>query len=585
MSSTNPLPSFNARRRPFRSLRTPIQVAFVALLVAIGGIEGRAQQQPTVLRAMQAELQRSMADLSKLDVPPYFLSYSITEDRSLTLTATFGVLETDNATHRRILDVDLRVGNHEMDNTRSIRGLAFEMGQGTRGVRLPLGDDETALRAMIWRATDRAYKSAAERLGKVITNRKVKVAEEDSSADMSREAAHRHIDELRELPVDTATWRQRIVNVSKVFDAVPHLYEGTVSFTVNNLVKYVVNSEGSVIRTVEPIIKMMISCKTKSDDGMSLPLYRSYSAYKQENLPSEAELRADAQKLVDLVTRLRTAPLTDTYTGPAILTGRASGVFFHEIFGHRVEGHRQKDANSSQTFKAFLNKRILPDFIDVVFDPSIQQREGKDIAGWYRYDDEGIPGQRVVAVERGIFKQFLMSRSPIEHHPTSNGHGRRQAGNRCVSRQSNLLVHAHVTVPADSLRTMLRAECRKQGKDYGLLFDDIEGGFTFTQRTLPNSFNVSPLVVYKIYTDGRPDELVRGVDLIGTPLVMFGNIVAAGDDVDIFNGTCGAESGWVPVSASSPSLLVSTVEVQKKQKSQAKLPILDDPSAQTGAQP
>lgn len=586
MNWMNHLP-LSRERRTIRNYQ-PMALAIIIWLCLAGSTVVQAQpaaQQPAILRAMQRELDRSMTELGKLDVPPYFLSYAITEDRSLTLTSSFGLLETDNATHRRILDVDLRVGSHEMDNTRSIRGLAFEMGQGTRGVRLPLGDDEAALRAIIWRATDRAYKSAAERLGKVITNRKVKVAEEDSSADMSREMPHRHIDQLRDLPVDTNLWRQRVVSISKVFDGAPHLFEGKVSFTVNNLTKYFVNSEGSSIRTVEPIIKMMISVKTKADDGMSLPLYRSYSAYSQENLPSEQELLADARRLLQLATQLRTAPLTDTYTGPAILTGRAAGVFFHEIFGHRVEGHRQKDANSSQTFKAFLNKRILPEFIDVVFDPGLQQRNGKDIAGAYRYDDEGIPGQRVVAVERGIFKQFLMSRSPIEHHPTSNGHGRRQAGNRCVSRQSNLLVQAHVTVPADSLRAMLRAECRKQGKEYGLLFDDIEGGFTFTQRTLPNSFNVSPLVVYKIFADGRPDELVRGIDLIGTPLVMFGNIVAAGDDVDIFNGTCGAESGWVPVSASSPSLLVSTVEAQKKQKSQARLPLLSDPSATAGAQP
>ena len=83
-----------------------------------------------------------------------------------------------------------------------------------------------------------------------------------------------------------------------------------------------------------------------------------------------------------------------------------------------------------------------------------------------------------------------------------------------------------------------------------------------------------PNVVYRVYTDGRPPELVRGVDLIGTPLAAFGKIVAASDTVDVFNGMCGAESGSVPVSASSPSLLVSEVEVQKKAQSQETLPIL-----------
>jgi hypothetical protein len=74
---------------------------------------------------------------------------------------------------------------------------------------------------------------------------------------------------------------------------------------------------------------------------------------------------------------------------------------------------------------------------------------------------------------------------------------------------------------------------------------------------------------------------VRGVDLIGTPLAAFGKFIAARDKVDVFNGVCGAESGSVPVSASSPELLVSEVEVQKKAQSQEGLPILAAPQPQT----
>jgi predicted Zn-dependent protease len=311
---------------------------------------------------------------------------------------------------------------------------------------------------------------------------------------------------------------------------------------------------------------------------MSLPLYESYSAYAVDRLPSKASMENDVRRMIDLARRLRTAPLLETYTGPAILSGRSSGVFFHEIFGHRVEGHRQKDVNSSQTFKPFLNKRILPPFINVVFDPTITSLRGNDIVGAFSFDDEGMPGKRVVAVDSGIFKSFLMSRSPIENFSTSNGHGRRQPGFKAVSRQSNLIVEATTVVPYDTLRAMLRRECIAQSKEFGLLFDDIQGGFTFTGRTVPNAFNVQPLVVYKVFADGRPDELIRGVDLIGTPLTTFNNIVAAADDLGVFNGVCGAESGGVPVSACSPSLLVSTIEVQKKQKSQAKPPILPDPT-------
>lgn len=556
-----------------KSLALPV---VLGLLLATGIT--RAQNESVILRAMKTELDRSMRQLASQPNPPYFLSYAVTETRTTQFAASFGSLEYDNHTVRRVLDVDLRVGSYDLDNTRPIRGVAYEFGRGTRGVTLPLEDDEAAIRSLIWSTTDRAYKAAEERLGKVLTNRQVKVKEEDTSADMSHEKAYHHLDNPVDFAFDTLGWKGIVRNLSAMCLGNPDLYTGRVTFQADYLTKYFVNNEGSVIRTIEPIVKMFVIVKAKADDGMSLPLYKSYSAFTPEGLPSLEDMKKDVRSMIDLCLRLRNAPLMETYSGPAILSGRSAGVFFHEIFGHRVEGHRQKDANSSQTFKPFLGKKILPDFINVVFDPTRKQLADHDIVGYYQYDDEGIPGQRVVAVENGVFRNFLMSRSPIENFTNSNGHGRRQAGYRCVSRQSNLIVEAQKKVPLDSLRAMLRAECRKQGKEFGLLFDDIQGGFTFTGRTVPNAFNVQPLVVYKIFADGRPDELVRGVDLIGTPLTTFNNIVAAADDTGIFNGVCGAESGGVPVSASAPSLLVSTIEVQKKQKSQAKPPILADPS-------
>ena len=542
---------------------------------------------PPVLGAMKAELDRTMTGLAGKQPAPYFLSYAVAEVNTTVITASMGGIDANTTQRNRILDVDLRVGSHEMDNTRSIRGVAFEMGRGTRGVEMPSGDDERSLRSIIWSATDKAYRSAAERYGKVLTNRQVKVREEDSSADLSREKAYVSISAPTSFEFDTAMWRDRVRYLSSLCAGREHILTGRVTFQADLLVKYFVNSEGTMIVTSEPIVKMFLYVKSKADDGMSLPLYESYSAYGADRLPSREQMERDMRRLLDLCVKLRTAPLMETYSGPAILSGRSAGVFFHEIFGHRVEGHRQKDVNSSQTFKTFLGKKILPSFINVVFDPTKKQLNGIDIVGAYEFDDEGMPGKRVVAVEQGVFKSFLMSRSPIEDFPSSNGHGRRQPGLRTVSRQSNLIVEATQTVSIDSLRSALRAECRKQNKEFGLLFEDIQGGFTFTGRTVPNAFNVQPLVVYKIFADGRPDELVRGVDLIGTPLTTFNNIVAAADDIGIFNGVCGAESGGVPVSASSPSLLVSMIEVQKKQKSQAKPPLLPDPTLTTndGGQP
>ncbi|MBK7576056.1 MAG: hypothetical protein IPI24_01300 [Ignavibacteria bacterium] len=560
------------------SIQSLLRFIVAAITTISAATSVTAQQQSPVMRAMKAELDRTMSQLKGKTNPPYFLSYSVTEVTSTVITANMGALDLDVTSKNRILDVDLRVGSYQLDNTRSIRGVAFEMGRGTRGVEMPMGDDERALRSVIWSATDKAYRSAAERYGKVLTNLQVKVREEDTSADLSHERAYVSLKQPVPFEYDTAMWRDRVRSLSAMCAGQEHILSGRVSFQTDLLVKYVVNSEGTMIQSSEPIVKMFVIVKAKADDGMSLPMYESYSAYAVDRLPSKKQMEKEVQRLIDIARALRTAPLLETYTGPAILSGRASGVFFHEIFGHRVEGHRQKDVNSSQTFKPFLNKQILPSFINVVFDPTIKSLRGNDIVGAFEYDDDGMPGKRVVAVDSGIFRSFLMSRAPIENFPSSNGHGRRQAGFKTVSRQSNLIVEATTTVPYDTLRAMLRRECTKQNKEFGLLFEDIQGGFTFTGRTVPNAFNVQPLVVYKVFADGRPDELVRGVDLIGTPLTTFNNIVAAADDLGIFNGVCGAESGGVPVSASSPSLLVSTIEVQKKQKSQAKPPLLSDPS-------
>jgi predicted Zn-dependent protease len=214
----------------------------------------------------------------------------------------------------------------------------------------------------------------------------------------------------------------------------------------------------------------------------------------------------------------------------------------------------------------------------VYFDPTQRRIGTTELAGYYLFDNEGVAARRVDVVSSGIFKGFLMSRSPIAGFAHSNGHGRRQPGMPAVARQSNLVVTTSKAVPHEQLKRMLVAEIKRQNKPFGLLFDDIEGGFTLTTRFTPNAFEIIPVMVYRVFPDGR-EELVRGVDLVGTPLTVFSRILAADDQVRVFNGVCGAESGWVPVSASSPSILISQIEVQRKEKAQDKPPILPPPTS------
>jgi len=532
-----------------------------------------------LMKAAKTELQRSIKGLQSEEYPPYFISYEISEINSTNIVASFGKIKSFNRQHNRILDIDLRVGDYKLDNTHIIRGASFSFGSGRFSTELPLDNNEIAIRQAIWYSTDRYYKKAAERYEKILTNKKVKVTEEDTSADFSHEKPAKYFGKKPVFDYNVNQWKVRLKRLSAYFADEPWIYAGSVSFSAQMLHKTFVNSEGSELDWYEPTVRVFISARTKAEDGMNLPLYKSYFAFKPDDLPDEATMLADLKQMIKLLQGLKTAPTMTTYSGPAILSGEAAGVFFHEIFGHRVEGHRQKDPNSSQTFKDFIGVKILPDYIDVIFDPQLKERDGVPLAGYYIYDDEGVEGQKVVSVKDGKFRGFLMSRSPIEDFPHSNGHGRKQAGYSAVSRQSNLLVISHKTVSENKLKEMLREELKEQGKEYGLYFSVVQGGFTFTGRTVPNAFNVLPLLVYKIYADGRPDEIVRGVDLIGTPLTTFKNIVATSDKIGIFNGICGAESGGVPVSASSPALFVSQIEAQKKAKSQAKVPILPAPGA------
>jgi TldD protein len=220
---------------------------------------------------------------------------------------------------------------------------------------------------------------------------------------------------------------------------------------------------------------------------------------------------------------------------------------------------------------------VLPAFLSVYSDPTLRQFAGSDLVGSYSYDDEGVKARRVAVVEKGRFRTFLMSRSPIDGFAESNGHGRRQQGYPIAARQSNLIVEAAQTVSHAELKKMLIDRVKKARKPYGLLFEDINGGFTYTARAVPNSFSVMPTIVYRVYPDGR-EELVRGLDLIGTPLIAFSKIAAADNETGVFDGVCGAESGWVPVSAASPGLLLEQIEVQRKEKSQKAKPILPDPT-------
>ena len=327
----------------------------------------------------------------------------------------------------------------------------------------------------------------------------------------------------------------------------------------------------------------MTNVDTIADDGTVLQLSRRWATRSPDKLPSEEELATGVSELHALLAALREAPEQEPYSGPMVLSDRAAGVFFHEIFGHRMEGQRLKRVDNAQTFTDMVGEAILPPFLSVVDDPTLAQLDDIDLRGHYVYDNEGVPAQPAVLVDAGVLKGFLQSRSTVRPEDVSNGHGRRATGMAPVTRQGNLIVTASSSVSNDRLKQELRNAARASGLPYGLWIDDIQGGFTFTNRGMPNAFNVNVLVAHRIWVDGRPDELVRGIDLIGTPLVAFSRIQTAGERDEVFNGNCCAESGWVPVSAVAPALLVAQLETQRKAKGQNTPPLLPAPDADPAA--
>ena len=534
--------------------------------------------QPSVLLdAMSQELNRNFSVLKeKADPPPYFMSYEVTEQEVRSVSGTLGAITASEGGKDRFLDVSVRVGSPQLDNYHRVRG---DRGQFTSGASLTYEDNVNSIKRRLWLETDRAYRTAAERLIRIKTNTQVNVAEEDNSGDFSTEAPAVFQQAPPKLKFEEAAWSDRIRKLSARFQHYPSVLTSHVAVLCQTDTRYLVNTEGTRVEHGRGFARVVITASARAADGTDLSTFETFEAVDAAGLPEDKAMLAAIDRVANDVSALLRAPEAEPFVGPAIFSGPAAGVFFHEIFGHRVEGHRQKDESEGQTFTKSVGTKVLPDFLSVVFDPTRRKIGSVDLNGWYDYDDEGVKARPVTVVDQGVLKTFLMSRSPIRGFDHSNGHGRRQPGFEVVSRQSNLIVESSNAVTEARLRQLLIGEIKRQNKPYGLYFRDITGGFTTTERAGLQAFKVIPVIVYRVYADGRPDELVRGADIVGTPLASFAKILATSDKPEVFNGYCGAESGSVPVSAVSPAILVSEIEIEKKAKSQDRPPLLPEPTS------
>jgi TldD protein len=539
---------------------------------------------PVLLDALTTELHRAFSLLGKQgagnqesdkQLPPYFLSYSVSDTSSVEIQALFGGLVSSSANHLRVADVQVRIGDAKLDNTHG-----DHRASAVTSMELPLNDDREALARSLWLATNTGYGKALDNYLRVKTEAAVVAKEADAAPDFSEEPPQVYLgNPAPPVVVDRAAWEQRVRALSRVFREYPDVYQNAVILSVQNETNYFVSSEGSRVVTPHLAARLVVIAVTRADDGMDLFRAQTFEAETVDGLPAQAEMEAAMRELGANLEALRKAPVTEPFDGPAILSGRAAAVFFHEVLGHRLEGQRQRGNEEGQTFTKEVGKQVLPGFLSVMDDPTMTRFGPTWLSGSYQYDDEGQKAQRVDLIEDGVLKNFLMSRLPIANFSSSNGHGRAQTGRMPTGRQGNLIVTSTKMEPESKLRKQLIEEAKKQGKPYGLYFEDISSGFAVTQRSSPQAFEVIPLVVWRVYADKRPDELVRGVSIVGTPLAAMTSILATGDKYEVFNGECGAESGTIPVSAVAPAILLREIETQRKPQGSARPPILPMPGA------
>lgn len=518
-----------------------------------------------IVKVLKEELTFSKEQLSKQKYPAYFMSLRMEDAWKTVVSSSVGVSSVDE-NHSCFIVPQVRIGSKELDNFKyKLQGTQTHS-RDAQGVYVPVEANALdAYREAIWNETMSRYKIAVSNYEEACSKMKTDVDNEDKSPCFGDAPVEVYYE--KPLPesahkMDTKKWEKILNKVTSTLKACRDLEWGNANVTYSVIRKYIVNTDGTVVVQNRQAVRLFINAEIIAQDGTKCPLGENFFAETPEGLPSEAELMATIEDIVKRLIAIRDAPLADPYAGPALLSGTASGVFFHEIFGHRLETHRMK--KGGQTFQKLVGERVLPTSFRVYDDPTLRTYNGQGLNGYYLYDDEGVKARRVDNVKDGIMSDFLTSRMPVDGSPVSNGHGRASGGCDPTSRQSNLVIETSKPYSDEQLRQMLKDEAKHQGKEYGYFFRSATSGFTFTgEDNNINSFNVEPVEVYKVFVDGRPDQLVRGVKLIGTPLSVFSSIEAGGQTPYVFEGECGAESGWIPVTAISPMVLVSKIETQR----------------------
>jgi TldD protein len=561
-------------------MRTTVCAALA--LLTLSGTTALAATSSTdvVLGAMRKELARATSKLRlKTYEAPYFIAYGVRDYDEREVMARLGALAVSDRDHGRQAHVEVRVGDYQLDNTSSNHEL-FDLSDPDSWdppTQTSIDDDPAALRTTLWLLTDVKYKRALSDYAKKRGRRVTAIEESEGVPSFSREKAHTAIEPLGTVEWDDGKLAERARKASLLYRKHPELFDATVRFSVDRVSRYMIDSEGSTLVSDRIIYGVQLSAVTRAKDGMLLTHDKVFYARSPGALPDDAKIAETVELLAKELGELRNAKVIDPYTGPALLMEGAAGVFFHETVGHRLEGERQNDEKEGRTFKGQVGKLVLPDFLTVVDDPTTRNMGSIDLNGYYTMDDEAVPARAVTLIDHGILRDYLKSRTPIEGSLKSNGHGRAEGTNSPMGRMGNLFIRSSKKLPMAALKEKLLEEVRRQGKPFGLIIRDLAGGSTNTSNYGFQAFKGQLRLVYKVDVKTGEETLVRGVEMVGTPLTTVSKIIATSDTEGVFNGFCGAESGFVPVSTIAPAVLMSEIELQRVTKAAERPPILPPP--------
>jgi len=555
-----------------KKLIITLLILFISQSVLFGK---QSRSDLTVLTAMEQELKRSMKELKLEDYDkPYFMSYLIKENTVNQIMAKFGSLILSENSKSRELFVDVRVGDYQFDN--SVNGKSGSSSSYKRNTLLPIENDIDAIRAIIWQITDDTYKKS---LTQYFNKKAKKVQEVDkiNLPNFSKEKPSIYIGKELELVFDKKEWEEKIKEISSIVKQYRELDDSSITFTAQKETVFFINSEKSKYITDDILYSINIDLSAISEDGNVINNFGSLHYKNLADIPDLDTIKKEVKKIIDEVYEIKNAKSINPINVPAILESEAAGILFHEAVGHRLEGERQIDETQGQTFSERVGTQIIPTFLSIEDNPSLYDFNSDSLLGYFVYDDQGIRGKKVPLVQKGILKNFLLSRTPVKGFANSNGHGRASIGRAPMARMSNLIIRSENEVSKQELKKLLIQEIKKQNKDFGLIIKKMTGGETNTSSYDFQAFKATPLLLHKVDPDTGEETPVRGVEIVGTPLISINKIIATGNNYKAFNGFCGAESGYVPVSTIAPSILISEIELQKTTSKKEKKPILPPP--------